>query len=178
MVGCSLLTITSNRGVETLAEEKTYPMTQAGKEKLEREIEDLKLNKRPEIINRIKIARSYGDLSENSEYESAKNEQSLLENDIKSKEHMLQYAEIIDSEKIADSEVSVGKVVTFKELPDEEPESYTIVGAAEADPMSGKISNDSPIAKGLIGHSVDEEVSINIPAGSMKVKILKVENAE
>ncbi|TAR55324.1 transcription elongation factor GreA, partial [Lactiplantibacillus plantarum] len=91
--------------------------------------------------------------------------------------HMLQYAEIIDSDKIDETEVSVGKIVTFKELPDEEPESYTIVGAAEADPMVGKISNDSPIAKGLIGHHVDEEVAINIPAGTMTVKILKVENA-
>lgn len=163
--------------METLAEDKTYPMTEEGKVKLEKELEDLKINQRPEIINRIKIARSYGDLSENSEYESAKNEQSLLENRIKTVEHMLQYAEIIDSEQIDENEVSVGKSVTFKELPDEEPESYVIVGAAEADPMEGKISNDSPIAKGLIGHRVDEEVTINIPAGSMKVKILKVENA-
>ncbi|KRO08375.1 transcription elongation factor GreA [Lactiplantibacillus xiangfangensis] len=163
--------------METLAEDKTYPMTEEGKVKLEKELEDLKINQRPEIINRIKIARSYGDLSENSEYESAKNEQSLLENRIKTVEHMLQYAEIIDSEQIDENEVSVGKSVTFKELPDEEPESYIIVGAAEADPMEGKISNDSPIAKGLIGHRVGEEVTINIPAGSMKVKILKVENA-
>lgn len=163
--------------METLAEDKTYPMTEEGKVKLEKELEDLKINQRPEIINRIKIARSYGDLSENSEYESAKNEQSLLENRIKTVEHMLQYAEIIDSEQIDENEVSVGKSVTFKELPDEEPESYVIVGAAEADPMEGKISNDSPIAKGLIGHQVGEEVTINIPAGSMKVKILKVENA-
>lgn len=150
-------------------------MTEEGKVKLEKELEDLRINQRPEIINRIKIARSYGDLSENSEYESAKNEQSLLENRIKTVEHMLQYAEIIDSDKIDETEVSVGKIVTFKELPDEEPESYTIVGAAEADPMVGKISNDSPIAKGLIGHHVDEEVAINIPAGTMTVKILKVE---
>jgi len=160
-----------------VAEDKKYPMTAEGKVKLEQELEDLKITQRPEIINRIKIARSYGDLSENSEYESAKNEQSLLENRIKTVEHMLQYAEIIDSEQIDENEVSVGKVVTFKELPDEDPESYTIVGAAEADPMKGKISNDSPIAKGLIGHHVDEEINIDIPAGSMKVKILKVETA-
>lgn len=160
-----------------MAEDKTYPMTKEGKVKLEHELEDLKLNQRPEIINRIKIARSYGDLSENSEYESAKNEQSLLENRIKTVEHMIQYAEIIDSEQIDATEVSVGKIVTFKELPDEEPESYTIVGAAEADPMGGKISNDSPIAKSLIGHHVNDEVSIAIPVGTMQVKILKVENA-
>lgn len=163
--------------MDTVAEDKTYPMTEEGKVKLEHELEDLKLNQRPEIINRIKIARSYGDLSENSEYESAKNEQSLLENRIKTVEHMIQYAEIIDSEQIDATEVSVGKIVTFKELPDEEPESYTIVGAAEADPMGGKISNDSPIAKSLIGHHVNDEVSIAIPVGTMQVKILKVENA-
>lgn len=163
--------------MDTVAEDKTYPMTKEGKVKLEHELEDLKLNQRPEIINRIKIARSYGDLSENSEYESAKNEQSLLENRIKTVEHMIQYAEIIDSEQIDATEVSVGKIVTFKELPDEEPESYTIVGAAEADPMEGKISNDSPIAKSLIGHHVNDEVSIAIPVGTMQVKILKVENA-
>ncbi|WP_047999543.1 transcription elongation factor GreA [Lactiplantibacillus herbarum] len=160
-----------------MAEDKAYPMTEEGKVKLENELEDLRLNQRPEIINRIKIARSYGDLSENSEYESAKNEQSMLENRIKTVEHMLQYAEIIDSEKIDVNEVSVGKIVTFKELPDEEPESYTIVGAAEADPIIGKISNDSPIAKSLIGHHVDDEVQIKIPVGTMTVKIVKVENA-
>jgi len=88
-----------------LAEDKAYPMTEEGKVKLENELEDLRLNQRPEIINRIKIARSYGDLSENSEYESAKNEQSMLENRIKTVEHMLQYAEIIDSEKIDVNEV-------------------------------------------------------------------------
>ncbi|KRK97944.1 transcription elongation factor GreA [Secundilactobacillus odoratitofui DSM 19909 = JCM 15043] len=160
-----------------MAEQKTYPMTADGKVKLEAELEDLKLNKRPEVINRIQIARSYGDLSENSEYESAKDEQSMLESRVKTIEHMLQYAEVIDNNKTDKDEVTVGKKVTFKELPDEEPESYTIVGAAEADPMSGKISNDSPIAKALLGHRIDEEVTIAIPAGDMKVKILDVQSA-
>ncbi|KZL40519.1 transcription elongation factor GreA [Secundilactobacillus collinoides] len=157
-----------------MAEEKTYPMTAEGKVKLENELEDLKMNQRPDIINRIQIARSYGDLSENSEYESAKNEQSMLESRISTVEHMIQYAEVIDSDNTDKDEITVGKKVTFKELPDEDPESYTIVGAAEADPISGKISNDSPIAKGLLGHRVGEEVTINIPAGDMKVKILSV----
>ncbi len=149
-------------------------MTAEGKVKLENELEDLKMNQRPDIINRIQIARSYGDLSENSEYESAKNEQSMLESRISTVEHMIQYAEVIDSDNTDKDEITVGKKVTFKELPDEDPESYTIVGAAEADPISGKISNDSPIAKGLLGHRVGEEVTINIPAGDMKVKILSV----
>lgn len=160
-----------------MAEQKSYPMTAEGKVKLEQELEDLKMNKRPEVINRIQIARSYGDLSENSEYESAKDEQSMLESRISTVEHMLQYASVIDSNETDQDLVTVGKKVTFKELPDEEPEAYTIVGAAEADPLSGKISNDSPIAKGLLDHRVGEEVTIDIPAGDMKVKILSVEPA-
>ncbi|MBT9672789.1 transcription elongation factor GreA [Secundilactobacillus kimchicus] len=158
-----------------MAEEKTFPMTAEGKTKLEAELEDLKLNKRPQVVERIQIARSYGDLSENSEYESAKDEQSMLESRIKTIEHMIQYAEVIDSGQTDKDEVTVGKKVTFKELPDEEPEEYTIVGSAEADPMSGKISNDSPIAQALLGHRVNDEVVIQIPAGEMTVKILTVE---
>ncbi|AEB73432.1 transcription elongation factor GreA [Lentilactobacillus buchneri] len=155
--------------------EDTYPMTADGRDKLKAELEDLKVNQRPKVVERIKIARSYGDLSENSEYESAKDEQSMLESRITTIEHMLQYAQIIDSNDSDKDEVTVGKKVTFQELPDEDPETYQIVGAAEADPMSGKISNDSPIAKGLIGHRLNEEVNIPIPAGTMKVKITKVE---
>lgn len=155
--------------------EDTYPMTAEGRDKLKAELEDLKVNQRPKVVERIKIARSYGDLSENSEYESAKDEQSMLESRITTIEHMLQYAQIIDSNNSDKDEVTVGKKVTFQELPDEDPETYQIVGAAEADPMSGKISNDSPIAKGLIGHRLNEEVDIPIPAGTMKVKITKVE---
>ncbi|MCT2899747.1 transcription elongation factor GreA [Lentilactobacillus buchneri] len=155
--------------------EDTYPMTADGRDKLKAELEDLKVNQRPKVVERIKIARSYGDLSENSEYESAKDEQSMLESRITTIEHMLQYAQIIDSNDSDKDEVTVGKKVTFQELPDEDPETYQIVGAAEADPTSGKISNDSPIAKGLIGHRLNEEVNIPIPAGTMKVKITKVE---
>lgn len=150
-------------------------MTADGQEKLEAELEDLKLNKRPQVVERIQIARGFGDLSENSEYESAKDEQSMLESRIKKIEHMLQYAEVIDSEQTDKDEVTVGKRVTFQELPNEDPEEYTIVGSAEADPLSGKISNDSPIAQALLGHKVNEEVLIEIPAGEMKVKILTVE---
>ncbi|TPR35859.1 transcription elongation factor GreA [Apilactobacillus micheneri] len=157
-----------------MAEDKTYPMTLEGKKKLEDELEDLRLNQRPKIIERIKIARSYGDLSENSEYESAKNEQSMLESRITTVEHMLQYSQVVDNEDVDKDLVNVGKTVTFKELPDEDPETYQIVGAAEADPISGKISNDSPIAKGLLGHKTNEEVTIEIPAGDMQVKIIEV----
>lgn len=92
-----------------MAEHETFPMTAEGKVKLQEELEDLKTNKRPQVIDRIKIARSYGDLSENSEYESAKDEQSMLESRISTVEHMLQYAEIIDSNNTDEDEVTIGK---------------------------------------------------------------------
>lgn len=157
-----------------MAEEKTFPMTLEGKQKLEDELEEYKMKRRPEVIKRIKIARSYGDLSENSEYESAKDEQAMVESRIVQIENMLQYAEIIDNEDVDKDEVSMGRSVTFKELPDEEPETYSIVGESESDPLSGKISNESPMAKGLLGHKIGEEVEIEIPSGTMKVKILDV----
>lgn len=154
--------------------EERYPMTMEGKKKLEKELEDLRLNQRPKIIERIKIARSYGDLSENSEYESAKNEQSMMEGRIATIEHQLQYADVVENSEADAGIVNVGKNVTFKELPDEDPETYQIVGAAEANPIDGKISNDSPIAKGLLGHKVGDKVTIEIPAGEMQVEILEV----
>ena len=158
--------------------EKTFPMTQEGKEKLEQELEDLKVNKRAEIIERIKIARSFGDLSENSEYESAKDEQAFVEGRISTLENMIRFAEIINDQDYADDEVTLGRKVTFKELPDGDEEAYTIVGSAEADPMSFKISNDSPMAQALIGKKVGETVTIETPGGAFDVKILKVEKSK
>ena len=154
-------------------EEKTFPMTLEGKKKLEEELEDLKTNKRAEVIKRIKIARSFGDLSENSEYESAKDEQSFVEGRIKEIDNMLNHAEIIDNENVDADEVSVGKSVTFQEE-DDDPETYQIVGAAEADPLNGKISNESPIAKGLVGHKKGEKVTVKTPGGEMTVTIIDV----
>ena len=154
--------------------EKTYPMTLEGKQKLEAELEELKIVKRKEIIERIKIARSYGDLSENSEYESAKDEQAFVEGRITTLEKMLRFAEVIDDQAVAADEVSLGRRVTFIELPDGEEESYVIVGSAEASPLEGKISNDSPIAKALISKKIGAEVSIETPGGSMNVKITKI----
>ncbi|RLK62993.1 transcription elongation factor GreA [Atopobacter sp. AH10] len=156
-------------------EEKTYPMTREGKEKLEAELEDLKVNKRKEIVERIKIARSYGDLSENSEYESAKDEQAFVEGRISTIEKMIRFAVIIDDQHIAKNEVSLGRTVTFIDEEFGEEETYMIVGSAESDPLAGKISNDSPIAKALIGHKLNDVVTINTPGGDMTVKITKVE---
>ena len=157
-----------------MAEERTFPMTLEGKKKLEEELEDLKTNKRAEVIKRIKIARSFGDLSENSEYESAKDEQSFVEGRIKEIDNMLNHAEIIDNENVDADEVSVGKSVTFQEE-DDDPETYQIVGAAEADPLNGKISNESPIAKGLVGHKKGEKVTVTTPGGEMTVTIIDVQ---
>lgn len=158
-----------------MADEKTFPMTLEGKAKLEEELENFRLIRRPEVINRIKIARSYGDLSENSEYESAKDEQAFVEGRIAQIENMLQYAEIIDNDDVAADEVALGREVTFKELPDEEPESYMIVGKSESDPLSGKISNESPMAKSLIGHKIGDKVNVELPnGGSMEVEVLDV----
>ena len=154
--------------------EKVYPMTEEGKAKLELELEELKTVKRGEIIERIKIARRFGDLSENSEYESAKDEQAFVEGRITTLETMIRFAEIIDNNNVSKDEVSIGRTVTFIELPDGEEEEYTIVGSAEADPFSGKISNDSPIAKALIGNKLNDTVTISTPGGDMEVRITKI----
>lgn len=155
-------------------QEKKYPMTTEGKEKLEYELNELKTAKRKEVVERIKVARGFGDLSENSEYESAREEQAFIEGRIQKLDNMLQNAELIDLSDLSEGEIALGRTVQFKELPDGFEEEYTIVGAAEADPFSGKISNESPIAKALMGHAVGDKVSIDTPGGEMNVEILKV----
>ena len=149
-------------------------MTQAGKEKLEQELEQLKTVKRKEVVERIKIARSFGDLSENSEYDSAKEEQAFVEGRITTIENMIRNAKIIGSEELSSDTVSLGSSVTFVELPNGDEETYTIVGSAEADPFEGKISNDSPIAKSLIGRKIGDQVTVQTPGGEMKVKITSI----
>ena len=158
--------------------EESYPMTIEGKQRLEAELEDLKVNRRPEVVSRIKIARSYGDLSENSEYEAAKDEQAFVEGQIAKLEKMIRYAESINPDELDSDEVSIGRKVTFVELPDGDEEAYTIVGKAEADPLSGKISNESPIAQALIGKKVGDQVSFETPGGELALKITAVEKAE
>jgi transcription elongation factor GreA len=157
-----------------LAIEKVFPMTQAGKEKLQQELDQLKTVKRKEVVERIKIARSFGDLSENSEYDSAKEEQAFVEGRITTIENMIRNAKIIAEAEMESDTVSLGRSVTFVELPDGEEETYTIVGSAEADPFEGKISNDSPIAKSLLGRKLGEQVSVSTPGGEMSVKIVSI----
>lgn len=157
-----------------LATEKVFPMTQAGKEKLVQELEYLKSVKRKEVVERIKIARSFGDLSENSEYDSAKEEQAFVEGRITTLENMIRNAKIIAEAANASDSVTLGSSVTFVELPDGDEETYSIVGSAEADPFEGKISNDSPIAKSLLGKKVGDQVSVQTPGGEMSVRITSI----
>jgi len=157
-----------------MAEEKSYYMTEEGKEKLENELHVLKTEKRKEVVERIKIARDFGDLSENSEYDSAKEEQAFVETRIAQLEKMIRNAVIIENDEANADIVSLGKQVTFVELPNGEEETYTIVGSAEADPFEGKISNDSPMAKSLLGQEKGTEVMVPTPGGEIKVKIVDV----
>lgn len=157
-----------------MAEEKRFYMTEEGLEKLEEELHTLKTVKRKEVVERIKVARDFGDLSENSEYDSAKEEQAFVESRIAQVEKMIRNASIIEDNDNVNT-VDLGRKVTFIELPDGEEETYTIVGSAEADPFEGKISNDSPIAKSLIGKEKDDEVMVPTPGGDIQVKIVNVE---
>ncbi|ERN55035.1 MULTISPECIES: transcription elongation factor GreA [Alkalihalophilus] len=157
-----------------MAEEKKHYMTEDGKRKLEEELEFLKTERRKEVVERIKIARSFGDLSENSEYDSAKEEQAFVEGRIAQLEKMIRNAVMIEEEAGSSHAVSLGKRVKFIELPDGDEEEYTIVGSAESDPAEGKISNDSPMAQSLLGRSVGDKVTVNTPAGEMKIEILEI----
>ena len=156
-------------------ETKEYPMTQAGYDQLHVDLEEYKTVRRPDVVEKIKVARSFGDLSENSEYDAAKDEQGFVEKEITKIEEMIRHAVII--EDTGDNKtVSLGKTVTFKEIPDGDEESYQIVGSAEADPFEGKISNESPMAQSLLGAKLKDEVKVALPNGNdMKVKIVKID---
>ena len=157
-----------------MATEKQFPMTAAGKQKLEDELDFLKTIKRKEVVERIKIARDFGDLSENAEYDSAKEDQSFVEGRISTLESMIRNAVIINENEKNKDMVRLGTTVTFVEVPDGDEESYTIVGSAEADPLEGRISNDSPIAKSMIGRTVGEIVKVLTPGGEMEIKIVSI----
>ena len=150
-------------------------MTAEGKTLLEEELNRLKNITRPEIAEKIKIARGYGDLSENSEYDEAKNEQGKVENRINELEQMLKNAEIIKDIKGSAKKVDVGvKVTVYDEKYDEE-ETYKIVGSTEANPMEQKISDESPVGKALLGKKVGDEVTVEVDGGeTTKLKILKI----
>ncbi len=156
---------------------KDVILTPEGLEKLKAELEDLTTNKRREVAERIKDAREYGDISENSEYDDAKNEQAMLEGRIASLEEQLRSATVIDPEDITTDVVGVGAAVKIKDEAGKS-EIYTIVGSAEADPKQKKLSNESPVGRALIGHKKGDTVSVQLPNGSArKLTIQKIEVA-
>ena len=153
---------------------KAIKVTDDGLKKLQDELEYLKTEGRMDIAEKIKVARGYGDLSENSEYDDAKNEQAKIEARIVELEAILKNVEIIKDIKGAAKTVVVGvKVKVYDEEFDEEDE-YHIVGSTEADPVNNKISDESPVGKALIGHKVDDIVTVEAPAGEIKLKILGI----
>ena len=152
---------------------KTFKMTAAGKAELEKELESLKTEGRIDIAEKLKVARSYGDLSENSEYDEAKSEQAKIEARITELEYQLDHAEIIDVED-ADT-VSIGRTVTVKRLSDGANATYEIVGFAQSEPANGKISDESPVGKALIGSKVGATVVVEAPIGNLEYEILSIE---
>jgi len=150
-------------------------LTREGFEKLQDELEYLRTDKREEIALRLHEAMEGGELIENAEYEAAKNEQSFVEGRIKELEILLATARIVDETEQVSDVVVVGSKVTIQEVGVDSQECYVIVGAAEANPAQGKISNESPLGKALLSNKKDSTVSVDAPAGSFKVKILKIE---
>jgi len=154
-------------------QQETY-LTSEGAEKLQAELEELKGPKRDEIAKRLRSAIQMGDLSENADYHKAKEDQSFLEGRIQELEFLLKNATIVDVTDIPTDTIQVGSRVTVQEE-DFPPETFFLVGAKEADPRKGKISNESPIGRVLMGGHVGDEVTASTPGGEIKLKILKIE---
>ena len=154
--------------------EKETILTVAGLKKLEDELEQYKTVKRREVAARIKQAIEFGDISENSEYEDAKNEQAFIEGRILTLEKMLRNAKIIDDENIGTEEVFVGSTVILKDLEYEDEVEYTIVGSIEADPAKNRISNESPVGRAILGQSKGSVVEVTVPAGVLKYQIIDI----
>lgn len=155
-----------------MANKEEILLTAKGYAELEEELNDLRVNKRAENVLAIKEARSHGDLSENSEYDAARDEQAKIEARIQELEYKLEHATIIDSKD--KTSVNVGCEVTIEYIDDDETDTYSIVGSLEADPFENKISNESPIGRALMGAKVGDVISVEGPNGSYQVKVLKI----
>lgn len=149
-------------------------ITDEGLKKLEQELEDLKTNKRKEIAEKIKVALSFGDLSENSEYDEAKNEQAIIEGRIAEIEAQLKNVRVLDENELNDGSVHVGSKVDLLNASTQKATTYRIVGSTESDPLNGKISDESPVGKALLGHVVGDVVEIEIPAGIINYEITAI----
>ncbi|MPM62820.1 Transcription elongation factor GreA [bioreactor metagenome] len=157
-----------------MEDKKEILLTQEGYDKLEEEVELLKTVRRREVADRIKVAISFGDISENSEYDEAKNEQAQVEERIMKLENMIRKAVIIDESKIDSNVVTIGSIVKVNDVEFDEEVEYTIVGSAEADPYEGRISNESPVGKALLGRTIGDVVEVQVPDGVAQFKILEI----
>jgi len=157
-----------------MEENKVVLLTQEGYDKLEKELEYLRTEKRAEVAERIKVALGFGDLSENSEYDEAKTAQAENEAKIADLENKIRYAKIIDESEIDTKTVQVGNIVKVFDMEFEEEETYTIVGSTEVDLSQNKISNESPIGLALMGAKKNQIVEVNAPAGVIKYKVLSI----
>ena len=156
---------------------KEVILTPEGYEKLKQEIEYLSTEKRREVAERIRVAREFGDIAENAEYDDAKNEQALLEHRIATLEERLRDARVISKKDVPKDVVSVGSHVKLRDLDAKRTVEYDIVGSAEADPARNKLSNESPVGKAIIGHKKGDTVEVAAPRGSLKFKILEIKAA-
>jgi transcription elongation factor GreA len=155
---------------------KDVILTPEGLQKLKDELEVLSTDKRREVAERIKEAREFGDIAENSEYDDAKNDQAMLEQRIAALEEKLRSAQVIDSKDLSTDVVQVGSVVHVKDEKTGKSVKYTLVGSAEANPAEAKLSNESPVGRALIGHKRNDVVSVQVPRGpARKLKITKIE---
>lgn len=155
-----------------MRQKREFLLTSEGFLELETELNNLKSEDRPRIIEAIKEARAQGDLSENADYDAARDEQAKIEARIQELEYMLEHAKII--EKVSGDKVTVGTTVTVQYVDDDEEEEYSIVGSMEADPFENKISNESPIGKAIMDRRVGDVISVESPNGSYDIKIVKI----
>lgn len=158
-----------------MAEAKKVVMTYDGLKKMEQELENLKTVRRKEVVEKIKEARGQGDLSENAEYDAAKEEQGEIESRIVQLENLLRNAEVIDEDVLKMDVVNLGSKVTVLDVEFDEEMEYTIVGSTEADPMNGRISNESPLGMALLGQKVGATVMADTPDGEVAFKILNIQ---
>ena len=156
---------------------KDVLLTPEGYEKLKQEIEYLRSDKRREIADRIRVAREFGDIAENAEYDDAKNEQAMLEHKIAQLEERLVHARVIDTGDVDTSVVSIGSKVRLRDLDAKETVEYHIVGSAEANPAEQKLYNESPVGKAIMGRKKGETVEVVAPRGSLKFKIMEIKAA-
>lgn len=153
---------------------KQTVITDEGLKRLENELEELKSVKRKEIAEKIKVALSFGDLSENSEYDEAKNEQAIIEGRIAEIENQLKNVRVLDESELNSETVHIGSRIRVKEMDSGEEEIYQIVGSTEADPLGGRISDESPVGKAFLGHKVDDIVEVETPGGTLKYQVLEI----